>query len=301
MSDGVAHNRPGHKVPPQQLIAVDVAHFQGQPVAAVLAETRAEAEDAAELIEIEWQELPALLDGETALHSAPIHRVAQPTTSPTSTTSRPAIPTARSRAADHVIEQTFNFHRQTGLSLEPRGLIADFDPGGETLTVYHSHQSPYQMQGVFSRQLGIPEHKVRVIAPDVGGGFGMKINVYAEEVAVAVISMMIGRPVKYCADRLESFVSDNHVRDHKIKARIAFKADGKITAMSVDDISVDRRLRHADAVQHHRKHDAGDQYRRGLRLSELPGAHPQCLRQQAADRHVSRRRHSALDHRQRNA
>ena len=93
------------------------------------------------------------------------------------------------------------------------------------------------MQGVFSRQLGIPEHKVRVIAPDVGGGFGIKINVFAEEVAVAVISMMIGRPVKYCADRSESFVSDNHVRDHIIKARMSLRADGKITAMSVDDVS----------------------------------------------------------------
>jgi carbon-monoxide dehydrogenase large subunit len=235
-SDGVAHNRPGHKVPPQELMAVDVAHFQGQPVAAVLAESRAEAEDAAELIEIEWQELKALLDGETALQSAPIHK-SLPDNLAYEHNIKTGDPDGAFAAADHVIEQTFNFHRQTGLSLEPRGLIADFDRGGETLTVYHSHQSPHQMQGVFSRQLGIPEHKVRVIAPDVGGGFGIKINVYAEEVSVAVISMMIGRPVKYCADRLESFVSDNHVRDHKIKARIALKADGRITAMSVDDVS----------------------------------------------------------------
>ena len=236
VAEGVAHNRPGHKVPPQQLMAVDVAHFQGQPVAAVLAESRAEAEDAAELIAIDWQELPALLDGETALQSPPIHN-SLPDNLAYEHNIKAGDPDAAFAAADHVIEQTFNFHRQTGLSLEPRGLIADFDRGGETLTVYHSHQSPHQMQGVFSRHLGIPEHKVRVIAPDVGGGFGLKINVYAEEVAVAVISMMIGRSVKYCADRLESFVSDNHVRDHKIKARVAFNADGKVTAMSVDDLS----------------------------------------------------------------
>jgi carbon-monoxide dehydrogenase large subunit len=236
LSDGVAHNRPGHKVPAQELVAVDIAHFQGQPVAAVLADSRAEAEDAAELLEIAWEELPALLDGETALQSGPIHKSLADNLAYEHNI-KAGDPDGAFAAADHVIERTFNFHRQTGLSLEPRGLIADFDRGGETLTVHHSHQSPHQMQGVFSRQLGIPEHKVRVIAPDVGGGFGIKINVYAEEVAVAAISMMIGRPVKYCADRLESFVSDNHVRDHKIKARIAFKADGRITAMGVDDIS----------------------------------------------------------------
>ena len=78
---------------------------------------------------------------------------------------------------------------------------------------------------------------MRVIAPDVGGGFGLKINVYAEEVAVAALSKMVGRPVKFLADRLESFVSDIHVRDHKITARMAVDAAGKITAMSVDDIS----------------------------------------------------------------
>jgi len=236
VTDGVAHNRPGHKVPKQNLMAVDVARFQGEPYAAVLAQTRAEAEDAAALLDVEWEELPALVDGETSLRSAPIHA---------SLTDNLAYehniksgdPDVAFASADHVIEHTFNFHRQTGLSLEPRGLIADFDRGGETLTVYHSHQSPYQMQGVFSRQLGIPEHRVRVIAPDVGGGFGLKINVYAEEVAVAAISMMVGRPVKYCADRIESFVSDNHVRDHKIVGRIAFQKDGRIAAMSVDDIS----------------------------------------------------------------
>jgi CO/xanthine dehydrogenase Mo-binding subunit/aerobic-type carbon monoxide dehydrogenase small subunit (CoxS/CutS family) len=235
-ADGLAHNRPGHKVPPQELIAIDVAHFQGQPVAAVVAESRAEAEDAVELLDIKWEELPVLLDGETSLQSSPIHKSLCDNLAYEHNI-KAGDPDSAFATADHVVEKTFNFHRQTGLSLEPRGLIADFDPGGETLTVYHSHQSPYQMQGVFSRQLGIPEHKVRVIAPDVGGGFGIKINVYAEEVAVAVISMMIGQPVKYCADRLESFVSDNHVRDHIIKARMSFKADGKITAISVDDVS----------------------------------------------------------------
>jgi carbon-monoxide dehydrogenase large subunit len=93
------------------------------------------------------------------------------------------------------------------------------------------------MQDVFSQHFDIPEHKVRVIAPDVGGGFGLKINVYAEELAVVAASRLLGRPVKFCADRLESFVSDAHVRDHRISARIAVDAEGCITAMEIDDLS----------------------------------------------------------------
>ena len=236
ITDGVAQNRPGHKVPPQQVMAVDVAHYQGQPVAAVIAETRAQAEDAAERVEIAWEPLPAVLDGESALAASPLHKEL-PDNVAYEHNIQAGDPDAAFASARHVIEETFRFHRQTGLSLEPRGLIADYDPGGETLTVYHSHQSPYQMQGVFSRQLGIPEHAVRVIAPDIGGGFGIKINVYAEEVAVAAVSKILGRPVKFLADRLESFVSDIQVRDHTIKAHIAVNDDGRITAMSVDDVS----------------------------------------------------------------
>ncbi len=236
ITDGVAQNRPGHKVPPQRVMALDVAYYQGEPVVAVAAAGRAEAEDAAERIEIGWEPLPAILDGESALAAGPLHESLSDNIAYEHNI-KAGDPDDAFASAGHVIEETFTFHRQTGLSLEPRGLIADYDPGAETLTVYHSHQSPYQMQGVFSRQLGIPEHRVRVIAPDVGGGFGIKINVYADEVAVAVISRMLGRPVKFIADRLESFLSDIHVRDHKIKARIAFGDDGKITAMSVDDVS----------------------------------------------------------------
>ena len=123
------------------------------------------------------------------------------------------------------------------MPLEARGLIADFNPGDGSLTVIHAHQSPFQMQDVFSRHLKIPEHKVRVIAPDIGGGFGMKLNLYTDEVATVVTSMLLGRPVKFCVDRLESFVSDAQARDHRIKARIAVGKTGDITAMEMDDIS----------------------------------------------------------------
>lgn len=235
---GVALNRPGHKSAPQYPMAVDRVFWQGQPVVAIMAESRAEAEDAAELVQIEWDELAPILDGTAAL--APSARTIHDSLTDNLAYEhkiKSGNPDKAFAEATTVVEHEFNFFRQTGLTLEPRGLIADFDPGSESLTVHHSHQSPHQMQGVFSRHLGLAEHKVRVIAPDVGGGFGLKVNVYAEEVAVAAISKMLGRPIKFCADRIESFVSDIHARDHKIGARMACAADGTITAMAVDDVS----------------------------------------------------------------
>ena len=96
--------------------------------------------------------------------------------------------------ADIVIEEELRFERQMAMTLETRGLIADFNPGDGSLTVIHSHQSPFQMQEIFSQHLGIPEHQVRVTAPDVGGGFGMKLNIYCDEIATVVASMILGRP-----------------------------------------------------------------------------------------------------------
>ncbi len=234
---GASINRSGHKVPPQHPMALDVAHWQGQPVVAVVADTRAEAEDALERIAVEWEELPAILDGaaalaaEGAMHEGLADNLAFEHAIVT------GAPDDAFATADHRISVDLVFNRQTGLTLEPRGLIADYDGGSESLTVYHSHQSPFQMQDVFYRHLQMPENKVRVIAPDVGGGFGVKINVYAEEVAVAAISRLLCRPVKFCADRLESFVSDAHVRDHRVTTGIAVSKDGDIEAMSVDDVS----------------------------------------------------------------
>jgi carbon-monoxide dehydrogenase large subunit len=235
---GVALHRPGHRSAEQSLLAEERAVWQGQPVVAVVATTRAEAEDAAELIVIEWEALPAIADAQAALDRT------QPAIHPElgdnlafDFSIEQGQPAQAFAEADLVIEKELRFERQMAMTLEPRGLIADFNPGDGSLTVIHSHQSPFQMQDVFSRHLGIPEHKVRVVAPDIGGGFGMKLNLYAEEIAVAATSMRLGRPVKFTADRLESFVSDAHARDHLIKARIAVKASGEITAMEVDDIA----------------------------------------------------------------
>jgi carbon-monoxide dehydrogenase large subunit len=234
----VASNRKGHKSAPQYPMAVSHVVWHGQPVVAIVARSRAEAEDAADLVGIDWEELPAVMDAEQALSATGtvIHAELGDNLAFEFAIDKGDCAAAFAQAAK-VVEHTFRYERQTGVSLEPRGLIADFDPSEGTLTVHHSHQSPAQMQDVFSRHLAIPEHKVRVIAPDIGGGFGMKINTYAEELAVAAVSKIMQVPIKYCADRIESFLSDAHVREHTIKARIAVSSDGLITAMEVDDLA----------------------------------------------------------------
>jgi carbon-monoxide dehydrogenase large subunit len=234
---GVALHRPGHRSAPQHLMAAERAVWQGQPVAIVLAESRAEAEDAAELVAAEWQPLPAVGDQLQAIvPGAPVIHAELGDNVAFDFSLEKGEPAKAFADSDIVIEEELRFERQMAMTLETRGLIADFNPGDGSLTVIHAHQSPFQMQEIFSRHLKIPEHKVRVTAPDIGGGFGMKLNVYSDEIATVVASMLLGRPVKFCVDRLESFVSDAQARDHRIKCRIALERTGKITAMELDDI-----------------------------------------------------------------
>jgi carbon-monoxide dehydrogenase large subunit len=234
---GVAQHRPGHRSPPQKLLADERALWQGQPVVAVVAATRAEAEDAAALVEIAWEPLDAVWLPREALDAQRpmVHPELGDNVAFDFTIDNGNAAKAFAEAA-LVVGDDFRFERQQAMTLEARGLIADFDPADGTLTVHHAHQSPFQMQDLYSRHFDIPEHKVKVVAPDVGGGFGMKLNVYTEELAAVAAGIRLGRPVKYCADRLEAFLGDAHARDHAISARMAVSSDGKITAMEVDDV-----------------------------------------------------------------
>jgi aerobic carbon-monoxide dehydrogenase large subunit len=234
---GVAQHRPGHRSAPQHLMADQRAVWQGQPVAIVVAGSRAEAEDAAELVTAEWEPLPTVGDQLQAMApGAPVIHPELGDNIALDFSFEKGDPSEAFAEADIVIEEELRFERQMAMTLETRGLIADFNPGDGSLTVLHAHQSPFQMQEIFSRHLKIPAHKVRVTAPDIGGGFGMKLNVYSDEIATVVASMLLGRPVKFCVDRLESFVSDSQARDHVIKCRIGLKRTGEIAAMEVDDI-----------------------------------------------------------------
>src|SRR5262249_10436816 len=140
-------------------------------------------------------------------------------------------------ASDVVVEGTFSFGRHTAVSLEPRAILADYDKHTQRLTLYTSSQVPPMIQTVFARTLNVPEHNVRVVAPDVGGSFGLKIHTFGDEIAATAAAMALGRPVKFIADRLESFVSDIHARENRIIARMGVSKAGKIEAVEIDVLS----------------------------------------------------------------
>src|SRR5690606_30499416 len=235
---GVLSHLKGLKSAPQHAIAVDRACWQGEAVAAVVARTRAEAEDAAELVAVEYEELEPVVDPEAAL--APGAKVIHPELGDNLAFERVLDAGEVDKAfaeADEVVDVTFEFGRHTGVTLEPRAIVADWNPSEQRMTVYQGTQAPHMMQNIIAKHLGLQESQVRVICKDVGGSFGIKVHVYADEMAAVALSKMLKRPVKFVADRLESFVTDIHARDHKIKAKVAVKKDGTITAFEIDDIT----------------------------------------------------------------
>ncbi len=234
---GVLAHLKGIKSPPQHAVAIDRACWQGEAVAAVVAETRARAEDALALIEVEWEELPAVIDMEDSLAGKKIiHNEFSDNICFRREHDTGGVDEAFA-AADVVVEETFDFGRHTGVCLEMRSILADYNAAEHSLTVYHSTQAPHMMQDIFSRHLGIPEASVRVIARDVGGSFGIKVHVYPDEMATAALSVMLRRPVKFVADRLESFATDIHAREHKAKVRLACTKAGEILAFDLDDLT----------------------------------------------------------------
>jgi carbon-monoxide dehydrogenase large subunit len=226
----------GMKSAKQYPLPLERATWQGEPVVAVLAESRATAEDGVAALEVEFEPLPAQLDMETALDpgTVVIHPELGDNLVFTRTAEKGDIAAAFA-AAHKVVEATFVTGRHTGVTLEGRSILADYNKAEGTLTVHHSTQAPHMMQGVFAKQLRMEEGQVRVICKDVGGSFGIKVHVYPDEVAVAAMAKVLGRPVKFVADRFESFVSDIHARDHRITGRIAVDAEGRILALDIDD------------------------------------------------------------------
>tara|TARA_B100000676_G_scaffold313540_1_gene396787 strand:- start:33983 stop:36370 length:2388 start_codon:yes stop_codon:yes gene_type:complete len=225
----------GMKSAPQYPMAVDRACWQGEPLVMVVASSRAAAEDAAEFVMIEYEELPVVIDKETALDpdTPAIHPDLGDNLAFEKTIETGDVDKAVAEA-DIVIEDTFTFGRHTAVSLEPRALLVEYDPGTERLTIHTSSQCPHMVQAVFARTLGLPEHNVRIVAPDVGGSFGLKIHTFGDEIATIAASVKLARPVKFIADRLESFATDIHARENRVRGRIAVTKDGKITSMDID-------------------------------------------------------------------
>ena len=235
---GVLKHLQGIVSPPQYAMAVEKACWQGEAVVAILAKTRAEGEDAAESVQIQWQELPVVADAKTALDpdTPVIHDSLENNLCWERNFAAGDVDQAFESAAV-VVEETFDIGRHTGVTVEPRSIVADYQPGEGKLTVYQSTQAPHMMQNVFAKHLGMNEGDVRVVTKDVGGSFGIKVHVYADEFAAVALSKMFQRPVKFIADRLESFVTDIHARDHLVKARMGVSKDGKIQALEFDDLT----------------------------------------------------------------
>jgi carbon-monoxide dehydrogenase large subunit len=227
----------GIKSPPQHAIAIDRACWAGEAVAAVVAETRAQAEDAAQLVAAEWQPLPVVTDMADALAGRHvIHPELGDNICFQRTHDTGGVEAAFS-AADVVVEETYEFGRHTGVCLEGRAIVADYNAAEHTLTVYQATQAPHMMQDIFARHLDIPEANVRVVSKDVGGSYGIKVHVYPDEMATAALSVMLRRPVKFVADRLESFLTDIHAREHRARVRLACTRDGRIIAFDLEDLT----------------------------------------------------------------
>jgi len=235
---GVLTHLKGLKSAPQAPIAVEFACWQGEAVCAVVARTRAEAEDACELVEVSYQELPAVTDAETALdpQTPVIHAALGDNLCFERKLDVGAVDKAFAES-DAVVETTFVTGRHTGVTNEPRAIVADWNPGEQRLTVYQGTQAPHMMQDLFAKHLGLASDQVRILTKDVGGSFGIKVHTYADEMATVALSKLLKRPVKFVADRIESFVTDIHARDHRVKAKIGVMKDGTITAFEIDDLT----------------------------------------------------------------
>src|SRR5262249_60279525 len=131
----------------------------------------------------------------------------------------------------------FSLARRRAAGHGGRAILADYNPAEPSLPVYHATQAPQMMQDIFSRHLNTPEANVRVVTKDVGGSFGIKVHVYPDEMATAAISVMLRRPVKFVADRLESFLSDIHCREHRVRVRVACTKSGEILTFHLDDLT----------------------------------------------------------------
>jgi len=231
---GILRPVPGAPVIPHYALAVDVATYEGQPVVSVAARSRHVAEDAVELIEIDYEPLPHVSNVADAL--APDAPVIQPDVLDTNLlVSNPqgaGDVEARLREADVVVEGRFVINRVTGLPMETRGVLAEWQPGARTLTARVSTQSPQLVRKQLAECLRLDEGCIRVVASDVGGGFGLKLGAYPEDVLASLHAITLRRPLKFVEDRFEHFRATTHARESVHDYRIGARADGRIVGMT---------------------------------------------------------------------
>jgi carbon-monoxide dehydrogenase large subunit len=235
------HSKDGTpmKEPPHPVLAQGKVRYVGEPVALVVAETVLQAKDAAEKIQVDYDELPPVVDTAGAAGTASnVHDEAPGNVCYDWGHGDKAAVDAAFAKADNVTRLEFVNNRLIPNAMEPRAANASYAKHDDSYTLYVANQNPHVerlLMGAFV--LGLPESRLRVIAPDVGGGFGSKIFLYAEETALVWASKRVGRPIKWTAERSESFLSDAHGRDHVTTAELATDAKGNFLAMRVDTVA----------------------------------------------------------------
>jgi carbon-monoxide dehydrogenase large subunit len=228
------------KMAPHPALAHEKVNHVGDAVAVIVAETLLQAKDAADKVRIEYDLLPAVVDPAGAqAHDAPqIHEVASRNTIYQWHLGDAAATDAALKAAKHVTRLDIINNRLVPNAIEPRAALAEHDAGSDSLTLWNTTQNPHVARLVISAFVGVaPEHKLRIIAPDVGGGFGSKIFIYPEEVVCLWAARRLGSPVKWVSERSEAFLADAHGRDHVTHAELAIDADGRISGLRVKTIA----------------------------------------------------------------
>ncbi len=225
---------PGLRVPHHHILAVDRVYFVGHPVAVVVASDRYIARDAAELVEVDYEPLPAVTDIEKALEpGAPAVHPEWPDNVSFTFHQEGGETEKAFAAADVVVKQRITSQRLIPTAMETRGVVAEYHSGDKNFVMYSSTQIPHLMRTLTALMLGVPENKLRVITPEVGGGFGSKLNVYAEEALMCFVARAVGKPVKWIESRRENFQCTIHGRGHVDYYEIAARKDGTITGLKL--------------------------------------------------------------------
>ena len=225
---------PGLRVPHHHLLAMDRVYYVGHPVAVVVARDRYIARDGADLVEVEYEPSPAVSDPEKALApGAPAVHPEWPDNTAFTYHQEGGEVDKAFADAEVVVKQRITSQRLIPTAMETRGTVADWKLGDKSLTLYVSTQAPHLMRTIVAQMLGLPENHLRIVAPEVGGGFGSKIQIYAEEPLMGFIAMKIGKPIKWIESRRENFMCTIHGRGHVDYYEIAAKRDGTILAIKL--------------------------------------------------------------------
>lgn len=222
---------PDLKVPDYRVLATGKALFVGHPIAAVVATDRYLARDAADLISVDYEELPVVVDVEEAAQGGALVHESFGDNIAYKLTSGEGDIEAALKSADRIVSQKMVHQRLAPIAMEPRGVLARYFPGEEELTVWSSTQIPHLLRTQLAIMIGIPENKLRVITPEVGGGFGSKLNVYAEEALLGWISIQLSKPVKWIESRRENVQSTIHGRAQVGTVEVGCRNDGTVTGL----------------------------------------------------------------------